>query len=149
MGQNLNYTQAYFNFDIKNIVNQIDNSKKDYDYVVGIKRGGLIPAVCISHILGLPMYSLDWSNRDYPEKNDYQKVLQSNSKILLIDDICDTGETLIRIKELYNFSNIDTAVLLYNEDQIHIPTYWARKFSRKIEPDWVQFWWEDINNNVT
>lgn len=135
----MNYTQAYFNFDIQNILEQI---KKEYDYVVGIKRGGLIPAVCISHSLGIPMYSLDWSNRDYPTHNDVQKILQPSSKILLVDDICDTGETIIRIKELYSFCDIDTAVLLYNEDQPHIPNYYARKFSRETEPDWIHFWWE-------
>ena len=145
----MRYTQAYFNFDVANILNQIAESKKEYDYVVGIKRGGLIPAVCISHALGIPMYSLDWSNRDYPGNNDSQRVLQSGSKILLVDDICDTGKTLIQIKDLYSFCDIDTAVLLYNEDQIHIPNYYARKFSRKTEPDWIVFWWEDINNDVT
>ena len=34
------------------------------DYIVGITRGGLIPAVMISHYLGVPMKSLDVSLRD-------------------------------------------------------------------------------------
>ena len=34
------------------------------DYVVGITRGGLVPAVMISHYLGVPMKSLDVSLRD-------------------------------------------------------------------------------------
>lgn len=138
----MNYTYEYFKFDISNIILSIT---KDYDYVVGIKRGGLVPAVCISHTLGIPMYSLDWSNRDYPANNDSARVIQPNSKILLVDDICDTGATIMQIKDIYSFCDIDTAVLLYNEDQPHIPNYYARKFSRKTEPDWITFWWENIN----
>ena len=138
----MNYTYDFFKFDIGNIILSIT---KDYDYIVGIKRGGLVPAVCLSHALGIPMYSLDWSNRDYPANNDNARVIQPNSKILLVDDICDTGETIMQIKSLYSFCNIDTAVLLYNEDQPHIPNYYARKFSRKTEPDWITFWWENIN----
>ena len=138
----MNYTYDFFKFDISNIILSIT---KDYDYIVGIKRGGLVPAVCLSHALHIPMYSLDWSNRDYPANNDNARVLQPNSKILLVDDICDTGETIMQIKELYSFCDIDTAVLLYNEDQPHIPNYYARKFSRKTEPDWITFWWENIN----
>ena len=144
----MKYTYDYFMFE-KDVNTIISNIKKKYDYVVGIKRGGLIPAVCISHALHIPMYSLDWSNRDYPANNDNARVIQPNSKILLVDDICDTGETIMQIKDLYSFCDIDTAVLLYNLDQPHIPNYYGRSFSRKTEPDWIVFWWEDINTYAT
>jgi uncharacterized protein len=54
------------------IITEIPN----IDSVFGLKRGGLIPAVMVSHKLGLP-----WSD-----------VMLPNT--LVIDDIADTGKTL-------------------------------------------------------
>jgi len=51
-------------------------------HISGLSRGGLIPAVMVSHKLNLP----------YTDK-----ILWSDDKVirntLLIDDICDSGET--------------------------------------------------------
>ena len=63
-------------------------------HISGLSRGGLIPAVMVSHKLNLP----------YTDK-----ILWSDDKVirntLLIDDICDSGETL------YNSEAAITAVL--------------------------------------
>lgn len=84
------------------------------DYVVGITRGGLIPAVMISHWFDVPLETLKVSLRDC---TDYG--LESNlwmaedafgykdggsdpalrKNILIVDDINDTGATLNWIKE--------------------------------------------------
>ena len=63
--------------EVKNAVQEIlrqmhlDNFRPDY--VVGITRGGLLPAKMISHYLKVPMYTLDVSLRDNvqegPESN--------------------------------------------------------------------------------
>ena len=68
--------------EVKNAVQEIlrqmhlDNFRPDY--VVGITRGGLLPAVMISHYLKVPMYSLDISLRDNvqqgPESNCWMSV---------------------------------------------------------------------------
>lgn len=137
------YNFKEFDEDVHYLLKQIKQKEKTYDYVVGIKRGGLIPATCLSHALEIPMYSLTWSTRDFPYQDTKNSVLQPHSKILLVDDLCDTGDTLVRIKELYNHCDIDTAVLLYNIDQIHIPTYYAQEFSRKQQPEFINFWWEE------
>jgi hypoxanthine phosphoribosyltransferase len=136
------YSFEKFSEDIQSLIKQIRESNTNYDYVVGIKRGGLIPATCLSHALKIPLYSFTWSTRDFPYQEKHSSVLQPLSKILLVDDICDSGETLIKIKELFSFCNIDTAVLLYNEDQVHIPTYYAEKFSRLNQKEFIDFWWE-------
>ena len=46
------------------IAKQINNSSWRPDYIVGITRGGLIPAVMLSQYLEVPMKSLDVSLRD-------------------------------------------------------------------------------------
>ena len=72
------------------------------DYVVGITRGGLLPAVMISHYFKIPCHALHVSLRDGDSNNEsnlwmaeeafgHDKMKGKN--ILLIDDINDTGST--------------------------------------------------------
>jgi hypoxanthine phosphoribosyltransferase len=138
----MQYTFKEFDEDIHYLVKQVEQSNKSYDYIIGIKRGGLIPAVCLSHALNIPLHILEWSNRDSVKWELDNSAMRIGKRILLVDDICDSGETLIKIKEHYSHCHIDTAVLLFNEDQIHIPTYYAHAFSRKEQPEFYDFWWE-------
>lgn len=87
------------------------------DYVVGLTRGGLIPAVMFSHYLNVPMHTLSVSLRDSnvtPETNcwmaedalgyippDFRKenggwtsLISMRKNILIVDDINDSGATL-------------------------------------------------------
>lgn len=88
------------------------------DYIVGITRGGLYPALLLSHYLEVPMQTLSVQLRDSemgPESNlwmaehafGYHSVdgLRGSSNpglrknILLVDDINDSGETFNWIME--------------------------------------------------
>ena len=82
------------------------------DYIVGLTRGGLIPAVMMSNTLDIPMHTLEVKLRDHvnTESNlwmaedawgyggSYEnKPIQDEFKqknILILDDINDTGATL-------------------------------------------------------
>jgi len=81
------------------------------DYIVGITRGGLIPAVLISQYFNIPLHTLNVSLRDGnigPESNlwmaeDALGPLSKNrtidndttfKNILIVDDINDQGTTL-------------------------------------------------------
>lgn len=69
------------------------------DYIVGITRGGLLPAVMISHYFNIPCNTVKISLRD---GNEYE--CESNcwmaedacagKNILIVDDINDSGATL-------------------------------------------------------
>jgi hypoxanthine phosphoribosyltransferase len=82
------------------------------DYIVGITRGGAIPAVMISHYLDVPCYTLSVSLRDHEstESNCWMaedawgyggsfegKPIQDEyeqKNILIVDDMNDSGATL-------------------------------------------------------
>jgi len=59
--------------------------EEDVTYVVGIPRGGLIPAVMISHQSGIPLITLDKleSLEGIPKE-----------QVAIVDDISDSGITL-------------------------------------------------------
>lgn len=62
----------------KVLSSKIDLEK--YNGIYGVPRGGLIPAVLISHMTGLTL------------------VEKIEENILVVDDILDTGETLKNVK---------------------------------------------------
>jgi hypoxanthine phosphoribosyltransferase len=132
--------------DFCTVVYAIEKSNIRYDLVVGIQRGGLIPAVHISNSLDIPFASLNWSHgpgkvRD--SSNPHLKAaLTSGRNVLVVDDICDTGITLDEVSIAY--PGIHTAVLVYNEENKKgfVPTYYGWKIKRTEMPEWLDFWWE-------
>ena len=152
--------------DIKEYVNHI--SFKMYkdgwrpDYIVGLTRGGLIPAVHMSHALDIPMWTLKVALRDHADTEINAWMAEdafAGKNILIVDDINDTGGTLDWIVEdwengalksqreqwdnIWN-NNVRFAVLFDNL---------ASKFSRKVdysaveinkaeEPVWIVYPWE-------
>ena len=107
---------------IHEIVRQMYHFKFTPDYIVGITRGGLVPAVMLSQHLDIPMHTLNISFRDgdelgpesnlwmaedafgYVNKEDRANDNETSDpkrrkNILIVDDINDTGRTLQWIKD--------------------------------------------------
>ena len=82
---------------VNNICQQISVSGWMPDYIVGITRGGLVPAVMLSHYFQKPLETLKVSLRDGggTETNAWMSEDAFNGKkILIVDDINDSGATI-------------------------------------------------------
>lgn len=137
---------------------EADNFKPDY--IVGLTRGGLIPAVVLSHMLGVKLVPLDASFRDSeddPESNLWlpESVNFSNKKVLIVDDINDSGATFNWIKQDWNtavlgslnWANVKFAVLVHNKAST-APTDYAYLTINKAEKDiWIVYPWENKNES--
>jgi hypoxanthine phosphoribosyltransferase len=104
------------------------------DRIVGVSRGGLIPAVIMSHIMDLPFTPISYSSTSGAGDNkNHHNVLPDvdGDVILIVDDICDTSLTLHEICEHYDTRGkiVYTAVLHFKErkDGKHVPDfYWVK-----------------------
>jgi len=115
----------------------------DYE-IVGISRGGLVPAVVISNLLGIrKVHSLGLKTYKDQEKDGaeiYQVPdLANNNKILLIDDISDTGESFITVKNLYSHKELITASVYMKEKTKFVPDVVGENIDNEV---WVVFPWE-------
>lgn len=73
-------------------------------FLIGIGRGGLVPAVFLSHASGLPMLSVDFSAQVEDFALDPIARLAARTKagerFLFLDDINDTGRTIARLRAI-------------------------------------------------
>jgi hypoxanthine phosphoribosyltransferase len=119
-------------------------------------RGGIVPAVMLSHKMKCPVMSLYWSKRDYQNRefgtylDTIVKSAFTGKKYLIVDDIVDSGETIAELKHYagklssvkYYSNYIKFASLIYNTDQPESVDYHATKISRNADKRWVIFPWE-------
>jgi xanthine phosphoribosyltransferase len=131
------------------------------DYVVGLTRGGLVPANLISQYLDCRMETLKVSLRDHTEcesnlwmaEDAFGHEMEQPKNILIVDDINDTGATLNYIREDWPDnprwtkvwgSNVRVAVLVDNESsKSEIPISYSAVDINKAEQDsWIVFPWE-------
>jgi xanthine phosphoribosyltransferase len=151
------------------ILRQMQQDQWRPDYVVGLTRGGLVPANLISQYLECPMETLKVSLRDdtsLPESNLWmaEDAFGNNEtggkNILIVDDINDTGATLNYIKQDWQSSclpndqrwiddvwgkSVRIAVLYDNESsksELSI-NYSAVTINKAEEDSWIVFPWED------
>lgn len=137
---------------VANLEKQIKESKKKYDFIIGLNRGGLIPSVMLSHKLGIIHGVHTVQSYNGTEKREIKSDLyismigfiKPHHNVLLVDDIAESGESLkvsmekIRKKDS-DIKNIDIATLYYKPKSIIVPTYYAKKISNEI---WIDFAWE-------
>lgn len=147
---------------VQELIRQMWKDRWTPDYVVGITRGGLTPANLISQYLGCPMETLKVSLRDGSEQESNLWMAADafeGKKILIVDDINDSGSTLSWIKNDWPSGHfpddvkwqgiwggsVRVAVLYDNEasdSQLDID-YSAESINKLEDPCWIVFPWEE------
>ena len=154
----IDYSYSDFCDGINRIAKQIEESDFTPDYVVGIVRGGAIPATHLSHKLKLPVVMVHWSTRDKfdfvsNETNCWiPEDLHNGTRVLVVDDIVDGGDTIKELLEDWHSStqgmgdlpveNLRVAAMYYNTSQDVTVDYYHRAIDRNEDKRWVIFPWE-------
>lgn len=143
---------------VQSIVRKLHLDRWYPDYVVGITRGGAIPATLMSHYLGVPMHPLEVCLRDNGitvSDTALAEDADQGLNILVVDDINDSGATLDWISNDWQsvtgadrwqsilHHNVKFATLLDNVNSDFTVDYSANTIDKVQDPVWVVFPWED------
>lgn len=131
----------------------IIESGNKYGSIIALSRGGLIPGVMMSHTLGIPLNPLAWSHIDSKKTDTHHLAHIMNwtpwdEKVLIVDDICDSGETLLSLhnhlnKFFYDRAGFHTATLVHNYGQeLFEPNFYGKAIDKSILDAWLVFPWE-------
>jgi hypoxanthine phosphoribosyltransferase len=132
---------------------ELKRKSTKYDTIIALGRGGLIPAATLSYKLGiLNLHNLGISTREdqgkYKETIVYQKPnkISKDSKILVIDDINDSGRTFTAVKSilLSEYDIDDTNVLYVSLVQREGTEFFKNTISGNIlhTSRWLVFPWD-------
>lgn len=157
---------------VLDLLRQITNDSWRPDYIVGISRGGLLPATLISQYLNVPLFTLKVTLRDGIEDDcDHNSWMaedaigyengefsQLKRNILIVDDINDSGSTINWIKKdwkksiIYNdlewesvwYGNVRFAVVVNNSASNERVNYSSMEINKVENPCWIEFPWENF-----
>jgi hypoxanthine phosphoribosyltransferase len=156
------YTWQDVERQTQEILRQLQRDAWRPDYVIGLTRGGLVPANLISQYLEVPMECLKVSLRDNSSEPEHNLWMAQDAyegkRILIVDDINDSGATLNWIKSdwedfhpskkgpwagIWN-DTVRIATLVDNESstsELNV-SYSAVDLNKAEEDVWIVFPWE-------
>ena len=140
------YSYDEFAVDAKKMAKQIKD-EFDPEVILAVARGGLT----LGHSLAVALenrnlFTLNSIHYEDTNKLDTIQIfnvpdLTKYTKILLVDDIIDSGESMVEIKRelLKRYPNLDIkiATVFYKEKALLLP-----EFKVKEAHDWVEFFWD-------
>jgi len=141
---------------------QINQTGKHYDRIVVIAKGGLTWARVLADYINIPnidsikvkLYRGINKTFKKPEVLEPLRADIAGERILLFDDVADSGQTLGFVKELLNkdgAKEIDTAALFYKPGSKIVPDFFdhqtnawivfpheIREFVEETSKDWLE-----------
>ena len=117
----------WVDLQIEVLANKIGSNSK-FTVVTGIPRGGLIPAVMLSHKLGIKYMP-------------YREAIKALKPVLVVDDIADTGYTLTEL----GTRGFSTATLCFRYSTQYTPQYYGEEIT---DDRWLVFPWEENDSKT-
>lgn len=123
-----------------------NSDEKQFDYVIAINRGGAVSARFLSDLLAVPMGAFAMASYVGVNLHKELKITQElnldlkDKQILLVDEICDTGNTFVKaIEYLAKFEpkRVVTASLIVKSGASYQPDFWVEQVDK-----WVVFPYE-------
>ena len=141
----LYYTYTHFTKDINILLRQLKS--QNFEAIIGIARGGLCMAHCIAE--GLEIRDVQTIRTELYDKSCKRSeltifdrsLLNEVQKVLVVDDIADSGETLSKVMQHLEkkYPNIEfiSATLFFKKTSVYEPHYWINEADA-----WIEFFWE-------
>jgi len=141
------------------VAEKIKGSGFKPDLIIGVTRGGWVPAMNLSDLLGIKdllalkveHWGITATKSGRAELKFPLDVELEGKKVLLVDDLTDTGESLkVSMKHLreLNPGEVKTVTLIHKSQSEFVPDFYAE---RRKEWKWLIFPWnlnEDLTNLV-
>ena len=130
--------------DIENLVKKTalkikKNNNKKYDLIIGIKNGGIIPAILISRELDINDIEFITIRKNKIFK--FNKFHKDKKYLLIIDEIYDTGKTFSIVNEYFKRFEYDYACLI---SRYRIPDNHKIVTGKVLNhKKWIVFPWEN------
>ncbi len=139
------YPYQEFKEDLKTLIQKID---QPFDAILGIARGGLSMAQMLGEYYDLrEVYAINTIGYDDTQKLKSVEVfnipdLKSAKQVLIVDDIVDSGDTLVEVlkvlKKKYPQVTFLTASIFYKKTACMKPMWYVK------EPEgWIEFFWSE------
>ena len=139
------YPYDEFVTDLKILTSKID---QEFDAIVAIARGGLGIGMMLGEYYDIrAVYALNTIGYEGTKKLDEVKVfnvpdLNGAKRVLIVDDIVDSGDTLREVLQLlqtrYPATSFFSASLFYKPTASIEPTWWVKEAT-----EWIEFFWSE------
>ena len=132
--------------DVKVLLKKIDFS--NYDILIGVAKGGLPLLVKLANKTEkdyqiIKAYSYEGRERRQLVVEGYYPLrYNSNCRVLLIDDLVDSGKTLKIIRENLlgrGAASVETLTLFYKPQSVVVPEWYLHGVENW---QWIKFPWE-------
>ena len=139
------YSYEHFATDTKLLIQKV----KDFnpDAIVGIARGGLTLSHAVAEGLNIrEVQTLRTELYDEDKKRSCLKIhntvtLRDIKRVLVLDDISDSGDTLKAVMNALECANPEmefkSATLFYKKTSCCEPHFWINEAT-----EWIDFFWE-------
>jgi hypoxanthine phosphoribosyltransferase len=137
----MKYDWHFFKKDCKKLAELV--KEYEFSHILAIERGGVFVANELSRYYEIPIITTRISFYDGKEKRSTpiiknEPTFSESSKVLIVDDLADSGATLKVAKTLVKCES-RLATMIYKDTSVIKPDY----FIHSDITDWCIFPWED------